>query len=528
MTRNASFAMLLAIAAVMTACSDPTSPGEPTEYRSVDYMWSPARSPYQYRSLSDDPNDAHRLQFSLNSSSIRDEHIDGSQTVLESTMLAMSSGNGTFVLGGCNEHTLFHIPPHLRFADYHSTQTGPIVMATRMLSLDPTTLLVAEKSGGMYRYDLPSKLWTVENMPGANVTSLCMDSTATDRRIFAGTRNDGIYTRRVSDSSWQRLPAPAGIVQDLEADVSRGIFAVINKSLHYSRPPFSAWERFALQPGSDDLTDIAIIRYSATEAWLYTASERSGIGEMLLIGNAPVRYSFESASLTGPIHRICADVSAAFPVVAAGSSPTRLLVAPQPGLWIPLSVNFTINDVQQSRRGPRVFIAKDDGLDAFDGVSFMSSGLQGRKVISIHVSPAGDIYCGTDAGTYLSRDDGASWIRIDMTTIMTNSRTGLIVMPSRLWKGFTWEAARLTPDGIIEHAVTGRVLEHLDELRLPDGLGTYTDVLVIRYAQETENGGVRPGTAYWTSYFVRNIGLALIERNGGDGEVTRMALPAPL
>ncbi len=518
--------ILMGIVCLIPACSDSVDPGDAQEYASSDYIWNRSRSPFNYVAITAGLAEAHSLVFSLNSGSIRDERLDASKTVVASTMLSMSGNNGNYVLGGCGDQTLFQLPADLRFADHFETLPGPQIRAARMLSLDGSTILVAEQNGGLYRCDVSAKRWSTERFPAILITALCMDSAAGNRTLFAGTRDNGIYMRRESDSSWLKLPAPPGVVQDIEADVSRGVFAVIDRSLYYSRPPFTTWRSFPVQPGGGDLTDIAIVRYSANEAWLFTASEQSGIGEMLLLGEFPVRFSMVRDSPASPIHRISGARDAAFPVVAAGSAPAALRVAPQFGLWLSIPVSFSINDLCQSRNSPKVFIATDNGIMSFDGVACTSGGMQGHKVISVHVSPSGNVYCGTDSGTYQSRDDGASWSRLDMSSTATRSRTGLILMPARLWKGLYWDAARLTQDGITDVRISGRVIEHLDELRLPKNLGAYTDVLVVRYAQEAESGVPLPGRMYWTCYFARSIGLVLIDRNDGNGTVSQRALPA--
>lgn len=523
---RAGILLLLGIVCLLPACSDSVDPGNAQEYTSSDYIWNRSRSPFNYVAITAGSADAHSLVFSLNSGSIRDEHLDGSKTVIASTMLSMSGNNGNYVLGGCGDQTLFQLPADLRFTDHFDTQHGPQVRAARMLSLDGSTILVAEQDGGLYRCDVSTKRWTAERFPAVLITALCMDSAAGNRNLFAGTRDNGIYMRRASDSSWLKLSAPPGVVQDIEADMSRGVFAVIDRSLYYSRPPFTTWRSFPVQPGGGDLTDITIIRYSANEAWLFTASKHSGIGEMLLFGEFPVRFSMISDSVSNPIHRINGERDAAFPVVAACSAPPSLRVAPQFGVWISIPVSFSINDLCQSRNSPKVFIATDNGIMSYDGVTCTPGGMQGHKVISIHVSPSGNVLCGTDSGTYQSRDDGASWSRLDMSSFTTRSRTGLILLPARLWKGLYWDAARLTPDGITEVRITGRVIEHLDELRLPQNLGAYPDVLVVRYAQEAGTGLPLPGRMYWTCYFARAIGLVLIDRNDGNGTVSQRALPA--
>lgn len=471
----------------------------------------------RYHSVRGGSTQRHTLQFSLNGATIRDDWQDGMGAPLGSTLLSISRTNGTIMFGGCSSSTFWHVPDRYQLAERTVTGTGPTVRMTHLLAPDNNMLLVADADGGMFRYIPSQSLWIRERVAeSVTVTALCMDSTSDNRRMFAGTVLDGVYTRKVRDSVWTKLPAPPGSIQDLEADNSSGLFAVINNRLYYSAAPFNVWNALLVQPGNSDITDIALLRYSDREAIMIVGTEGSGIAEMYVVSGFPAALRYGLAASIGPIRRVATSTSAAFPVAAITGNPSQLLVAVESGLWLSVDVpGLELRAVTQSRSGANVFIATNNGVMMYDGVILRQRGLSGQNTASVVSTSSGELYCGTEEGTWRSRDDGLTWSRLDANAFTTRVRTGFVMLPARLWEGWHWEAGALVEQPGQERIIMGRVMRHLDELILPDNGGHYSDVLVVRYGQENEAGQLRRDTYSWTFYFARDFGPVLIEEFEG-------------
>ncbi len=511
-------ALLLLLTLVVAGCRDnPTPPDGMPEYQSVQYLWNQGQSTLRYHSVRGGLTQQHTLQFSMNGATIRDDWHDGSGTSLGSTLLSISRANGTVMLGGCSAATFWHVPDRYQLAERTVTGTGPTVRMTHLLAPDNGMLLVADANGGMYRYIPSQSLWIRERVDESiAVTALCMDSTSENRRMFAGSSLDGVYTRKVRDSVWTKLPAPPGSVEDLEADNSNGLFAVINNRLYYSTAPFNVWNALLVQPGNSDITDIALLRYSDQDAIMFVGTQTSGIVEMYVISGFPASLRYGLAASSGPIRRVAANMQTAFPVAAITGSPSQLLVAVESGLWLSISVpGMDLRAVTQSRSGANVFVATDKGVMMYDGVILRQRGLAGQNVVSVVSTASGDLYCGTEQGTWRSRDEGLTWSRLDANAFTTRVRSGFVMLPARLWEGWHWEAGALVEQQGQERSIKGRVMRHLDELILPDNGGRYSDVLVVRYGQEDEAGQLRRDTYSWTFYFARDYGPVLIEEFDG-------------
>ncbi len=512
------FAPILLLALAVTGCdSSSTPPDGMPEYQSLHYLWNQGMSTVRYHSVRAGVASQHTLQFSINAATIRDDLQDGTGTSLGSTFLSISRANGTVMLGGCSAATFWHVPDRFQLAERTVTGTGPTVRMTHLLAPDNGMLLVADADGGMFRYIPSQSLWIRERVAeSVSVTALCMDSTSENRRMFAGTALDGVYTRKVRDSVWTKLPAPPGSIQDLEADNSNGLFAVINNRLYYSIAPFNVWNALLVQPGNSDITDIALLRYSDRDAMMIVGTEGSGIAEMYVVSGFPASLRYGLAASLGPIRRVSTNIQTAFPVAAITGNPSQLLVAVESGLWLAVDVpGMELRAVTQSRSGANVFVATDRGVMMYDGVILRQRGLAGQNVVSVVSTPSGELYCGTEQGTWKSRDEGLTWSRLDANAFTTRVRSGFVMLPARLWEGWHWEAGALVEQQGQERVIMGRVIRHLDELILPDNGGRYSDVLVVRYGQEDEAGQLRRDTYSWTLYFARDFGPVLIEEFEG-------------
>ncbi|MBR9979306.1 MAG: hypothetical protein KFH87_14575 [Bacteroidetes bacterium] len=506
--------LFLFLAVSLAACSDSVGPAPVDDFISAEYVLFSAQSPaLEYLREEQGSVEQHILRFS--SGTITDHRLNAAGDPIGETQLTYDVSSGALRLIGCGPGSIFHVPTNMRFEDRITTTPGPEVRAECWLTLDAGTILAGDANGGLYRYRMESNEWTGENVPwDSRVTAMDLDSTASPRQLYVATATDGVFTKTEGDSNWLSLNAPAGFVADVDADIDGTVFAVIDKQLYVRRAPSYDWAPFSIPSIAGGVNRISILQVSSSESILFIARESGGLAQVYLLSSHPqfymiVRYNSES------MIDVRSSPNSPYAAVVAANPPV-VYVAPQGmDLWavVPVTISDPLTAICQSDRSGTVLIGSENGVSRFDGSPTQQSGLQGEHVLSLHYGPDGAFYCGTRSGTYRSANDGINWTRIDRGSVIVRETTGLTLLPQTCSVGSSWDAGSMIIDGNGPLLLTGRVLEHFDELILPDAQGRFDDVLVVRYARELPDGSRVDGAYFWTAYYARARGLVYIEES---------------
>ena len=519
-TQRSHSTIILAACLVLAACSDGVSPDAQLPFRGADYLWPSAPAERRYDVQRDGTWYSHAIVDS-GDGRFTDLLFDNQANILARTQWSCSPASGK--LHTSNQYTLWHLPPEYRLSEQLVSMPGPVVSATCILPLDANNLLAGTVADGIFHYNAVRGDWYSMAFPGRGmVTALCKDSTAGDVVFFAGTAADGMFSKSRFDSSWVRIPVPAGSVGDIESSGSDFLYAVIDRRLWFARRPYLSWASFSLLPGNGEVNDIAILPVTENEEVLLIATESSGIAYVQLYESMPVQLGYSERSGYESIRSIAASAGA--PYVAVGiSDPPFLFVSPQAGLWvgIPFDDGNTLHCVAQSPSRGTVLVGSNAGIYRFDGNKPALSGLPGKLIRTLRASPDGTFYAGAEDGFYRSRDDGRTWTRIDGGSVLVRVEDPWQLLPTRFAVGVSWQAATLVGSDGIPFAVTGRVMHHFDELILPDNRGRYENAIAVRFARESAAGEVAGQSYMWMGYFVRGKGLVYIEESRSASVVAR-------
>jgi hypothetical protein len=506
--------LLLFLGVSLAACSDSVGPAPVDDFISAEYIVFPAQSPaLEYLREDQGSAEQHILRFS--GGTITDHRLNAAGEPIGETELTYDASGGALRLLGCGPGSMFHIPANMRFEDRITSIPGPDVRAECWLTLDAGTILAGDANGGLYRYRMESNEWTEENVPwDSRVTAMDIDRTANPRQLYVATAADGVFTKTEGESNWLSLDAPAGFVADVDADIDGTVFAVVDKQLYVRRAPSYDWAPFSIASIASGVNRISILPISSSESILYVARESGGLAQVYLLSSYPqfsmiVPYNAES------MIDVRSSPNSPYAAVVA-ANPPMVYVAPQGmDLWaaIPVTISDPLTAICQSDRSGTVMIGSENGVYRFDGAPTQQSGLQGEHILSLHYGPDGAFYCGTRSGTYRSANDGTNWTRIDRGSVIVRETTGLALLPETCSVGSSWDAGSMVIDGSGPLSLTGRVLEHFDELILPDAQGRFDDVLVVRYARELPDGSRVDGAYFWTAYYARARGLVYIEES---------------
>lgn len=506
--------LLLLLGVSLAACSDSVGPAPVDDFTSADYMWSENNGALEYLREEQGNTVQHILRFS--GETITDQRLSETGDPVGETRLIYDASGGTLRLTGCGPGSMFHIPTNMRFEDRITTIPGPEVRAECWLTLDAGTILAGDANGGLYRYRMQSNEWTEENVPwNSRVTAMDLDSTTGPRNLYVATAADGVFMKTVGDSSWLSLNAPAGFVADVDADIDGAVFAVIEKQLYVRRAPSYDWAPFSISSIASGVNRISILPISNFESILFVARESDGLAQVYLLSSYPAQFSVSERYDSESLIDVRSSRTSPYAAVAV-ANPPKVYVAPQGlNLWasVPLLISDPLTAICQSDRSGTVLIGSENGVYRFDGAPAQQSGLQGEHVLSLHYGPDGAFYCGTRSGTYRSANDGIIWTRIDRGSVITRETTGLTLLPQTCSVASSWDAGSVIVDGSGPLPLTGRVLEHFDELILPDGHGRFDDVLVVRYARELPDGSRVDGAYFWTAYYARDRGMVYIEES---------------
>lgn len=520
--------LLLLLGVSLAACSDGVGPAPVEDFTSAEYMWSGNNAALQYLREEQGNTVQHVLRFS--SGTITDRRLSETGDPISETQLTYDASGGVLRLTGCGPGSMFHIPTNMRFEDRITTMPGPEVRAECWLTLDAGTILAGDANGGLYRYRIQSNEWTKEAVPwDSRVTAMDLDSTTGTRNLYVATAADGVFMKTVGDSSWLSLNAPAGFVADVDADIDGTVFAVIDKQLYVRRAPSYNWAPFSIASIASDVNRISILPINSSESILFVALESDGLAQVYLLTSYPAQFSVNVSYNSESMIDVRSSPNSPYAAVVA-ANPPMVYVAPQGmNLWagVPVTISDPLTAICQSDRSGTVLIGSENGVYRFDGAPTQQSGLQGEHVLSLHYGPDGAFYCGTSSGTYRSANDGIIWTRIDLGSVITRESTGLTLLPQTCSVGSSWDAGSMIVDGSGPLPLTGRVLEHFDELILPDGHGRFDDVLVVRYARELPDGSRVDGAYFWTAYYARDRGMVYIEEStAGDVHASvRLVVP---
>ena len=520
--------LLLFLGISLAACGDSVGPAPVDDFLSSEYIWPGSSASLEYLRNDQGTEEQHILGFS--GGTINDQRLGSTGEAIGETQLAYDASDGAFRLTGCGQGSFFHIPSNMRFEDRITTVPGPEVQAGSWLTLDAGTMLAGNASGGLYRYRTQSNEWTAEDVPwDSPVTAMDLDSTVSPQRLFVATAADGLFMTVAGDSSWVSMNAPAGFVSDVDADIDGTVFAVIDKQLYVRRAPSYAWAPFSIASIASGVNGISILPVSAFESILFVARESDGLAQVYLLSSFPAQFSVSVRYNSEVMIDVRSSPNSPYAAVVA-ANPPMVYVAPQGmNLWagVPVTIGDPLTAICQSDRSGTVLIGSESGVYRFDGAPVQQSGLQGEHVLSLHYGPDGAFYCGTRSGTFRSADDGRIWTRIDRGNVIVREKTGITLLPRTCSVGSVWDAGSMIFDVSGPLPLTGRVLEHFDELILPDGHGRFDDVLVVRYARELPDGSRIEDTFFWTAYYARDRGLVYLEESTGSDVHAHVRLVAP-
>ncbi|MBN1448504.1 MAG: hypothetical protein JXA28_11280 [Bacteroidetes bacterium] len=520
--------LLLILAFTAAACSDSVGPAPVGDFAAQDYTWQSSNVTQSFVRDQAGAHERHTLRFQ--NGIILDAVENAAGNPILEIPLSYERTQGNALLTGLGSTSVLHVPSTMRFADHITTIQGPTIYAECWLTLDSDVMLAGAGDGGLFRYDIRSNAWYREFTPwNSRITALAIDSSIGGAKLYAATMSDGIFVRGPADSAWSKLGAPQGTVSEIAIDTHGTIFAVIDSRLYVSRGPSWTWELFSIPSLAVEVTGISLLPIGPDESILFIGREKSGLAQVYLLSSHPAQYYLGERLGTEAIVDVRASRLSTYAAVAAADPPMLYLAPAFSGLWVsvPISISTPLTAICQSDRSATVLIGSEHGIYRFDGSPPQLSGLQGKHILSIHYGPDGAFYCGTTSGTFRSADEGQIWTRIDEGSTIVREETGITLFPSTLSVGTNWIAGQLIVQGSGRVELRGRVLEHFDELLLPDDLGRYDDVLVVRYAEELPNGS-RVGSTYsWTVYYARNIGPVYIEEHheGALKATVRLELP---
>jgi|GEM_PF-1554396 len=520
--------LLLLLGVSLAACSDSVGPAPVDNFTSSDYSWPASGLSLEY--LRDDQGSEQRHILNFSPGTITDQLLDANGTLIEETQLAFNTAEGTVLLTGCGPESMFNVPSNMRFEDRVTTVPGPEVRTECWLTRDSKTLLAGSANGGLFRYRIQSNEWTEQSVPWtSHITAMDLDSSTDPEKLYVATAGDGVFMKTGDDSTWISLNAPSGVVADVDADIDGTVFAVIDGNLFVRRAPAFNWEPFSITSIATGVNRISILSLSDYESVLFVARESDGLAQVYLLSSYPAQFSVTERYDSESIIDVRTSRNSPYSAVAV-ANPPKVYVAPQGmNLWasVPLLISDPLTAVCQSERSGTVLIGSENGVYRFDGAPPQQSGLQGEHVLSLHYGPDGAFYCGTRSGTFRSANDGRIWTRIDQGSVMVRETTGLALLPQTCSVGSVWEAGSMIIDGSGPLPLTGRVLEHFDELILPNDYGRYDDVLVVRYARELPDGSRVDGTRFWTAYYARGTGMVYLEESASGDVQASVRLVAP-
>lgn len=526
--RAVGFPALLALLLAFAACSEnPSAPPPAGDYSGASYLWPAQPGVLRYTRTEAGSVRTHELQFS--GGGITDALLGSGGNILRSTLLTRKETGRGVELTGCDFATALHLPADLRFQDHITTVEGPEILTSAWLTVDARTLLAAD-GPALYRYGINENLWAQEAVPwSSDVLCLARDSAASPVLLFAGTARDGLFMRQQGDSSWQRLPAPAGAIEDLAIDAGGVIFAVIDATLHVSRPPFTLWSPFTVTQLASNVTSVAILPLNPYQSTLYMGTAIDGIAQVLLVNSYPAQFGMTGRLGAERIEEVRASYASPYGAVGVANPPMLYVSPGLSGIWasVPVSGATALTTVSQSDRSGTVLAGSDAGLYRFDGAPPEASGLQGSGIRALHYGPDGVFYCGATSGSFRSADEGRVWTRIDRGSVVQREKSGFVLLPSRFSVGGSWDAGTLIVQGNGTRRLTGRVLTRFDEMLLPNDAGRYDDVMVVRYAAENADGSVQGGSYAWTVYYAAGHGPVYFEEYDAGSLAATTALTLP-
>ncbi|MFA6232704.1 MAG: hypothetical protein WC824_00780 [Bacteroidota bacterium] len=514
----------LAVAFLAAACSDGGAV-EPDPLRNgADYLWNKRGGTLAFTTLRGERNYLHRLTISRGGS-IDDLVTDEYSRPVSRSLWHFNQTDGT--INDCDSSTLWCLPYRYRQFTQAVYAPGPIIRSSSILCLDDSNVIVGTESDGLFHYSAVRGEWYSLSLPSrSTVTALGMDTRPGNSRLFAGTVSDGIHMKHRFDAVWSQLPAPSGMVQDLEVSDTTTLFAVIDNVLWFSLNPFTQWMYIPLGSSAGLIQSIALLRISDDEEILFVATSKSGLLYIRLVDSFPTLVSYYNTRGFQSIRNITTMQDAPYPAVGI-APPSTLFIAPSFGLWIPVSLQVTqLNCLAQSALSGVVLIGTNEGIYQYNGVISASISLQGQNVSTLTTTQDNTFYAGTDGGVYRSRSEGASWTRIDGGMVLTAVRKPWVLLPPTFESGTCWEATTILDDADNQRTITGRVLSVLDELVLPSGHERYKDAVVVRYTFETSAGSLEQEPYVWLAYFVRGKGLVWLEESAaGEVVATSMLIP---
>ncbi len=497
---------------MLPCCGDELGPPRSAVLNVADYMWHGSNSELVYERSTSDRTVTHTLRFE--SGSITDTRTDAYGSHLSTSTLAYDCSSGGARLKGCGSLSLPYFPEHIVFEDQIYSIPGPEVHAGHWASLDNHTMLVADISGLLYRFDLQSRSWELESVPWTSaVVAIALDNSSGETRILCGTADDGLYMREDSDATWTRLQAPPGHFEGLVVSASGTLYAVIDGYLYQRSASTVAWEPFPISSLDDNVTSIAIFDLDKTRSMLLFGRGQSVLVHVLLVNSMPAQIMFPRSQTNETIIDLRCSATSAYPSVAIADPPMLLISTQSTGAWasVPLPGIARPAAVCQSDYGGTVLIGTEAGMYRFDGAPLRRSGLDGEDVRSLHCGPDRAFYCGTRNGTYRADDDGAHWKRIDRSPVFQRSASEFTLLPNEFSIGSSWDAAKVRVGENSGRRLIGRVVEHFDEFHLPNGGYRFTDVIAVRYAQEGAGGELVPGEYYWNVFYARGQGPVYFE-----------------
>ncbi|MBR9974995.1 MAG: hypothetical protein KFF77_05395 [Bacteroidetes bacterium] len=510
-----SLPIAAALLLLFSACSDGVSPDPSLPYRASEWLWPATITDCTYGVERDGQFYRHVLTRETNGG-FHDVLHDAQDRVLARTFWNVSPTSG--LLSGIEVNTLWHLPVTHRLAEIVGSIPGPEVRGSILLPLDAGALLAGSDQGGIFHYSAASGEWYAMELPVQDgITALARDSVTGNTTLFFAAGSAGIYSKGRHDAVWTRLPAPAGRVSDIESSQSDVLFAVIDRQLWFSRRPFLSWISFSTFPGGESINDIAILPLHAEQEVLFVATESLGIAYIQLNKSLPAQIGYSERSEFERVRRISTCAASPYPAVGL-SDPAQLFVAPFPGVWvgIPLDPSLVTTAVAQAPARGTVLIGSTTGVYRYTGAMPVPSGLHDRHVLALRSAPDGAFYAGTDRGVYRSRDDGLTWTRIDGGTVITRYPAPWMLLPPRFAIGSAWPAVELLGGSGASMTVTGRVLQHFDELILPRDRGRFEDAMLVRFAMEGGNGAPSGSGPVWHAWFVRGRGIVYIEESTGS------------
>lgn len=512
-----------ALLLLATACSDGISPDPSLPYRASEWLWPATLTECSYGVERDGERFRHVLTREANGG-FHDVLRDTQDRVLARTFWNVSSTSG--LLSGIDANTLWRLPATFHLAEIVASVPGPEIRGSVLLPLDAGALLAGSDQGGLFHYSMATGEWYGMELPvQEGITALARDSVTGNTRLFLAAGTAGIYSKGRHESVWTRLPAPAGHVSDIESSQSDVLFAVIDRQLWFSRRPFLSWISFSTFPGGESINDIAVLPLGADEEVLFVATESFGIAYIQLHLSLPSQIGYSERSDFERVRKISTCTASPYPAVGL-SDPAQLFVAPFPGVWvgIPLDSSIVTTAVAQAPTRGTVLIGSTTGIYRYTGAAPVRSGLHDRHVFALQSAADGAFYAGTDGGVYRSRDDGLTWARIDGGTVVTRYPAPWMLLPPRFDVGSVWHAVDIVGSGDVPMNVTGRVLQHFDELILPRDRGRFDDAILVRFAVERGDGTPSDGSPVWHAWFVRGRGIVYLEESSASAVSSRICL----